>query len=455
MSFLDALIENLPEIKPSTQKKLSFTQKLKWTGIILGLYFLLGLIPLYGLGQNSLEQFSFLSTILGASFGSIISLGIGPIVTGSIVLQLLQGSGILNFNLSTEEGKRRFQGLQKLFSIAFIIIEAFIFVMMGGLRPETGISPLILVLQLFIGGLFVLMMDEIVSKYGFGSGISLFIAAGVSQQIFIQLFSPLPSPFNPEIASGAIPVIIQSLSQGDTLQAGIKIATVLATIAIFLFVVYVQAMKVEIPLSFGRIAGQGIRWPLQFLYANVLPIILVSALIANIQLLARLLQNMGTPFLGTFSGNAPISGFVYWLNHPNILQAAIVGSITWTMIGQALTYTVVYIIGATIFSIFWVQTSGLDAASQAKQMISSGLQIPGFRRDQRVLEKLLKRYIFPLTVMGGIAIGILASFANLTGAIGTGTGLLLTVMIIYKLYEDIAKQHMYDMNPMMRKFISI
>jgi preprotein translocase subunit SecY len=56
--------------------------------------------------------------------------------------------------------------------------------------------------------------------------------------------------------------------------------------------------------------------------------------------------------------------------------------------------------------------------------------------------------------MGGITIGLLASIADLTQAIGSGTGILLAVMIIYKLYEDIAKQHLYDMNPMMRKFIS-
>ncbi len=459
MSLLDKIIENIPEVKPSGQKKLSFTQKLKWTGVILSLYFLLGLIPLYGLGQNALEQFTFLSTILGASFGSIISLGIGPIVTGSIVLQLLQGSGILNMDLTTQEGKRRFQGLQKLFAFAFVIIEAFIFVYMGGLSPQAGFSPLILVVQLIIGGIFIMLMDEIISKYGFGSGVSLFIAAGISQQIFIQLLSPLPSPLNPEIATGAIPVIIQMLflqsGQTDMLTIGLNLAKVLATIAVFLFVVYVQAMKVEIPLSFGRISGQGIRWPLNFLYANVLPIILVSALIANLQLFARLLQNMGNPILGTFAGQTPVSGFVFWLNQPDILQATIVGSLNWIMVGQALTFIIVYVIGATVFSIFWVQTSGLDAASQAKQMVASGLQIPGFRRDQRVLERLLNRYILPLTVMGGIAIGLLASIAGLTGAIGSGTGLLLTVMIIYKLYEDIAKQHMYDMNPMMRKFISM
>jgi preprotein translocase subunit SecY len=95
----------------------------------------------------------------------------------------------------------------------------------------------------------------------------------------------------------------------------------------------------------------------------------------------------------------------------------------------------------------------MDARSQAKQIMSSGLQIPGFRKDQRVLERLLSRYIWPLTVMGGISIGFLAAFADLTGALARGTGILLAVMIIYKLYEEIAQQHMMDMHPMMRKFI--
>ncbi|MGV8162934.1 MAG: preprotein translocase subunit SecY [Candidatus Nanoarchaeia archaeon] len=441
MSFLDKMIENLPEVRPPTQKKLSFGTKLRWTGIILGLYFLLGLIPLYGLGKNALEQFTFLSTILGASFGSIISLGIGPIVTASIVLQLLKGSGLVNFDLQSHQGKKRFQGIQKLLSIFFIIVEAGIFVLMGGLSPEAGISPMILIIQLLIGGLLIMLMDEVVSKYGFGSGISLFIAAGVSQQIFIQLFSPLKSLLNPDLPVGQIPLIIQSLGQGNTLQATISLATIIATIVVFLVVVYIQSIKVEIPLSFGRVAGHGIRWPLNLLYASNIPVILVAALLANIQLIARLLH-------------ASETGVLAWVVAPNLLQASIIGSITWMMLLQSLVYLIIYVIGSTLFSVFWVQTAGLDATSQAKQMISSGLQIPGFRRDQRVLERLLQRYIGPLSVMGGIAIGLLAGIADLTGAIGTGTGLLLTVMIIYRLYEDIAKQHLYDMNPMMRKFVS-
>jgi preprotein translocase subunit SecY len=454
MSLLDKIIENLPEVRPPTQKKLAFGTKLKWTGIILGLYFLLGLIPLYGLGQNGLENFTFLSTILGASFGSLISLGIGPIVTASIVLQLLKGSGLVNFDMTTQEGKKRFQGIQKILGVFFIIVEAMIFVMMGGLAPSAGVSPMILIFQLLIGGIMIMLMDEVVTKYGFGSGISLFIAAGVSQQMFIQLFSPLPSLTNPDIPVGHIPIIIKSLGAGNTLQATISLATILATVAVFLIVVYIQSIKVEIPLSFGRVAGHGIRWPLNLLYSSNIPVILIAALLANIRLFARLLQNWGHPWLGTFSGNSAISGFVYWVTSPDLLRASIIGSITWVMLLQALCFLLVYVLGAVLFSVFWVQTAGLDAASQAKQMVSSGLQIPGFRRDQRVLERLLQRYIGPLSIMGGIAIGLLAGFADLTGAIGTGTGLLLTVMIIYRLYEDIAKQHLYDMNPMMRKFVS-
>jgi preprotein translocase subunit SecY len=110
-------------------------------------------------------------------------------------------------------------------------------------------------------------------------------------------------------------------------------------------------------------------------------------------------------------------------------------------------------LGAMVFSIFWVQTAGMDARSQAKQMMSSGLQIPGFRRDERVLERLLSRYIWPLTIMGGLSVGFLSGFADITGVLSSGTGILLAVMIVYKLYEEISKQHMMDMNPMMRRFM--
>ncbi|MBI2663562.1 preprotein translocase subunit SecY [Candidatus Woesearchaeota archaeon] len=463
MSFLDNILNNLPEVKSPEQKKLSFKEKFKWTMITLVAFFILGVVPLFGLGQNALQQFEQLSIILGASFGSIISLGIGPIVTASIVLQLLNGSGIVKFDTTTPEGRKRFQGIQKLLAVFFIIFESAIFVLLGGLAPSLLLSPtefrivqLILISQLFLGGILILFMDEVISKWGFGSGVSLFIAAGVSSQIFLRAFSPLTATGllafgTTQAPVGQLWVFIRSLVSGNPLGAILALSTILATILIFLIAVYGQSMKIEIPLSFGRVRGYGIRWPLNFLYTSNIPVILIAALIANIQLWARLLESKGYPILGTFAGSQPVSGLVSWLFPPNLVQAIITGGFSLDLISKSLIYMLFFILGSIMFSIFWVQTSGMDAESQARQIMSSGLQVPGFRRDPRVIEQILTRYIFPLTVMGGATIGLLAASADLLGALSQGTGILLTVMIVYRLYQEIAQQHMVDMHPMLRK----
>src|SRR3990167_7078517 len=157
MSIWQTIISNLPEVEGPSQKILSFREKMKWTGIVLVIFFILGLMPLFGLGINALQRFETLSIILGAEFGSIISLGIGPIVTASIVLQLLNGSGIWKFDLSTPEGKKSFQGTQKFMSLFFILFESAIYIFLGGLAPTEQFQgtpfhfqlQLMLVFQLF------------------------------------------------------------------------------------------------------------------------------------------------------------------------------------------------------------------------------------------------------------------------------------------------------------------
>ncbi|MBS3138070.1 preprotein translocase subunit SecY [Candidatus Woesearchaeota archaeon] len=447
MSLWEKIAEFLPEVKSPLQRRLSFKEKLKWTLITLLLFLVLSLIPLYGLGENQLQQFEFLSIILGASFGSIMSLGIGPLVTASIVLQLLHGAQILKFDVHSPEGRAKYQGMQKVLGLFFVIFEAAIYVFMGGLAPSESLSgtplffqfELLLVFQLILGGILVMFMDEVISKWGFGSGISLFIVAGVAQQIFITALNPLPSPTNPDIAAGAIPALIQSLAAGDPQTALLKLATIVSTVVVFLVVVYTQGMKVEIPLSFGRIRGHGIRWPLKFFYTSNIPVILVAALLANVQLWTQL-AGYQTP------------GFV---SPPDVLTTLITTGISglWLVLPSILLYSLIMVVGSIVFAIFWMQTANMDPRSQAENIMKSGMQVPGFRRDPRILESVLKRYIWPLTVMGGAAVGLIASLADLTGALSRGTGILLAVMIIYNLYEDIARQHAMDMHPMMRKFM--
>ncbi|MFT7615449.1 MAG: preprotein translocase subunit SecY [Candidatus Woesearchaeota archaeon] len=456
MSFYDTILGNLPQIKGPTQKKLDLRVKFKWTLIVLVSYFILSEITLFGLSQNSLTQFQALSVLLGAEFGSLVSLGIGPIVTASIVLQLLNGSGIIKFDTTSTAGRSRFQGTSKLLAYCFVVFEAIIYVAVGGLAPDPALTgsvtylvlQLLLMLQLIMGGFVIILLDDLVSKWGIGSGISLMIAAGVAKSLFIQTLSFFPNPQNPEYMVGAIPSAIQALARADIAIFRESIVAIIATIFIFLLVVFFQSMKVEIPLSFGRVRGYGIRWPLNFLYTSVIPVLLIAALLANIQIGLSLLESkMGWVAAGSLAG---------WFTAPSlVLDIARTGTLSlgWLEYVQAIVYVIILMIGALVFSFFWMQTSGMDAHSQAKQIMASGLQIPGFRKDPRIMEHVLNRYIIPLTVMGGLTIGFLAGFADVIGSLTQGTALLLAVMIVYKFYEDVAKSHMMDMNPMMRKFM--
>ncbi len=457
MSLRD-IIKNLPEVRPPTEKRLSFNVKLKWTLIILVAFFILANVPLYALTQNALQKFEYLAIILGTDFGSIISLGIGPIVMASIILQLLVGSKIIDIDTTTDEGKRFFQGVQKLMILFFIVFEACIYVLMKGLQAEPGYAGIV-IFQLILGGLAIMFMDEVTSKWGFGSGVSLFILAGVGWRMFSGLFQFLrknPAGGITIEAVGRIPVIIDALIKGDTTGFIKALAVVIATILIFLIVVWAQSLKVEVPLSYDRLRGYGIKWPLSFFYTSVIPVILTAALAANIQLFASLLENwLGHPtFLGTFSeGGVPIAGFVYWIARVNLLEAIITKSFKAVFLLQALGHIVFYVFFATLFAFFWMKTSGMDSETQAKNILSSGLQIPGFRKDQRVLETVLSRYILPLTIMGGAAIGLLASSANLLGTITSGTAILLAVMITFQFYQNIVQQHQMDMHPALKKMI--
>src|SRR5690606_13351843 len=147
------------------------------------------------------------------SFGSIISLGIGPIVMASIILQLMTGSGILTIDTNTTEGKRFFQGLQKLLTFAFILFEALVYVLMGGIQANPGMTGIV-VFQLILGGLLIVFMDDVIQKWGFGSGVSLFIAAGIGLQLMVMLFQFI-GPQGTFEAVGHVWALIASIIVGD------------------------------------------------------------------------------------------------------------------------------------------------------------------------------------------------------------------------------------------------
>jgi len=505
MGLIDNLASRLPGVgEPQTH--ISFRTRLKWTGMILLVYLVLGQITLYGVSPATRQQFQFFEIILGSSIGSLMTLGIGPIVTASIILQLLVGSGLIPWNLRTPEGRKKFQGTQKLMVIFFSIFEAFAYVSFGAVQPATpGLGLyLMLILQLAIGGILVLLMDEVVSKWGIGSGVSLFIAAGVTKQIFVRAFNPI-TPEGSTVPAGIVPQFVSLLGLGEVFQAFLALIPLIATILVFLIVVYAQALKVEIPLALGSIRGFARRWPLNLIYTSNIPVILVAALLANLQLIGGMTAThveggLRCGALGCYDTQTgqPQSGIVMFFFPPRSLPVAIffltflgvifvvafltffaklrggmklIGAsaiiglmlaflVSSTTLGiptgdefvRVIAYLLLLTIGSMIFSIFWVATSGMDSKSVAEQIEGMGMQIPGFRRDPRIVEEVLERYIPTLTIISGLFIGLLAAMADFTDALGTGTGILLTAMIIYNLYENIAARYMEDMHPAFRKF---
>lgn len=444
---LEPIFKFIPEVKSPVHRE-DFNEKLKWTALVLVLYYILTQIPLFGLSPNAVDQFAQLRAVMAGSFGSILTLGIGPIVTASIVLQLLVGSKLLDLDLSSHKDKSLFQATQKVLSILFTMFEAGILVLTGSLVPIDNSYIGVLFLQLVIGAILVIYLDEVVSKWGFGSGIGLFIAAGVCEAIMVGTFNFLPAADGS--FSGIIPAFIQSFWTGVDFSLLIPL---IATICVFFVVVYAESMRVEIPISHGQVKGHGRirgsvgKYPLKFIYASNMPVILTSALLVNVSLIASVFQKAGFPILGTIVDGKAVSGIALYLSTPNSFSLLVTDPL------RVIVYAIFFLLCCILFSYLWVEISGLNAKKVAKQLYDSGIQIPGFRSSKRQLYKILKKYIPALTIISGVFVGIIAFFADLTGALGGGTGVLLTVGIIHKLYEEMAEEQLMSTNPLLRKFL--
>lgn len=480
-------IRLLPEVrKPARAPPLN--QKLMWTLAALLLFFVMFHIYPVGVQRITDPQYEFMQIIFASKMGSLITAGIGPIVLASIFLQLFAGAKIINIDLSDPEQKALFSGTQKLLAILLSFLESAIYVYTGAVAtlPGSGLDvQIIVVLQLAFGSIILLFLDEIVSKYGIGSGISLFIAAGVSLAVVQGTFGLGES--------GIIFSAARAINEGgaDAIpNALLAFLPLLFTTLVFAASVYAEGMKVEIPLAFERARGFGGRFPIKFLYVSNIPVILASALMLNVQLWSRMLQNLNFSIGGvnifesivtvnTATGR-PSGGLIYLLTNsfanPMLLNPTDVAGGYRTYVGllmsessklalpglgtvmvpevlHIVTYVSFYVILCVIFGKFWIETTSMDARSVAEQLQKSGLQIPGYRRDPRMIEKLLEKYIPTITILGSGFVGLLAAFADLTGALGTGTGILLTVGILYKFYESLATERMFDLYPDLRKFV--
>ena len=503
---LRRFVDTYPTItKP--ERHVRFNEKLWTTTLVLIIYFAMTNVMIWGLSGQALDLFSGFRSIMAGASGTIMHLGIGPIVTGSIIMQLFAGAKIIRLDLQDSEDKAMYQGVQKLLVLLMIPIES-IPQTYGFLDPTEalitnygmGWANFVIVAQLFAGSYLVFLLDELVSKWGIGSGISLFIAAGVAQSTFVGTLSPMPATSgidyslqNPQ--SGTLPMIFYMFREASNAemisQNGFEtillthvnpVAALFSSVVVFLVVAYAESSKLELPLTHGKVRGHRGKYPIRLVYASNIPVILMAALLANINMFTLLFWNHPTlqktpilgkegwgsmsEYIGTYEpgSSTPSGGFAWYSSMVNGVndwlipllnqQGDIYGHSLWQIGGHVIFYVTLMTVGSMVFAKFWIDTTNMGSKDVAKQIERTGMQIPGFRKNPLVLERILERYIPPVTYFSGAFVGLLAAGADLLGTVGnaTGTGLLLAVGIILRTYEQIQKEQAMEMHPMLRQF---
>ena len=460
----------LPEIK-KPERKVSFNEKIFWTALVLIVFLVMTEIPLFGVAKSASDNFGALRVIFASNRGTLMELGIGPIVTAGLILQLLVGSSIIQCDMSTPEDRGLFTSASKVFSIVLTGIQAGAYIisgMYGSLEALGGGTVLVIFLQLLSAGIIVMLMDELVQKgWGLGSGISLFIMAGVAQNILWSTFSPPSGLFVgalSEYFGGRLSLMDWIFGTASGFYP--SLLGFVATIVVFLIVIYLEGIRVELPMSYAGYKGFRSRYPIKLLYVSNLPVIFASALFANVFFFSQLIwSTQGQPAPGTnlffqiigdfnvttsSSGGtsvSPVGGLAYFVTPPHNIQNVVAEPL------RAVAYLGIIIAFCAVFSLIWLEVGGLGPTKVAQQLMDSGMQIPGYRRSGRPIESILKRYIPVVTVLGGIIVGLVAGLSDFLGVFGSGTGILLSVGIIYQYYELLMRERAAEMFPAFRRIL--
>ncbi|KAG9143129.1 hypothetical protein Leryth_023562 [Lithospermum erythrorhizon] len=427
----------LPEVQ-SADRKIPFREKVIYTVISLFIFLVCSQLPLYGIHSTTgADPFYWMRVILASNRGTVMELGITPIVTSGLVMQLLAGSKIIEVDNNVREDRALLNGAQKLLGILIAVGEAVAYVLSGmyGSVGQLGVgNAILIIIQLCFAGIIVICLDELLQKgYGLGSVRTLSGKRLAQRQSIVAVELNLKVPTDK----------VRALREAFYRQNLPNITNLLATVLVFLIVIYFQGFRVVLPVRSKNARGQQGSYPIKLFYTSNMPIILQSALVSNLYFISQLLYrkysgNFLVNLLGIwkeseYSGQSiPVGGLAYYITAPSSLADVLAHPF------HALFYIVFMLSACALFSKTWIEVSGSSARDVAKQLKEQQMVMPGHRESN--LQKELNRYIPTAAAFGGVCIGALTVLADLMGAIGSGTGILLAVTIIYQYFETFEKE---------------
>mmetsp|Transcript_22017 Transcript_22017/g.39607 ORF Transcript_22017/g.39607 Transcript_22017/m.39607 type:complete len:466 (-) Transcript_22017:413-1810(-) len=452
----------LPEVA-SPEKKIKFQDRLLWTALSLFIFLVCCQIPVYGIRTpKSSDPFYWMRVILASNKGTLMELGISPIVTAGLVMQLLSGAKIISVDESVKEDRVLFNGAQKVFGLLITLVEAVAYVMSGMYGDVKDIGFFIaglIVVQLFISGIICILLDELLQKgYGLGSGISLFIATNICETIVWKSFSPttINTGRGYEFEGAVIAMFHLLITRSDKVRALQEafyrpqlpnVTNLLATVLVFVVVIFFQGFRVELPVVSTKQRGAQGSYPIKLFYTSNMPIILQTALVSNLYFFSQILykrfsSNIFVGLLGRWedpefspSGSSiPVGGLAYYVSPPQSFSDMLSDPF------HTVFYITFVLSTCALFSKAWIDVSNQSARDVARQLRDQQMVLKGHRNIEMSMVKELNRYIPTAAAFGGMCIGALTVAADFLGAIGSGTGILLAVTIIYQYFETFVKE---------------
>jgi len=384
----------------------------------------LSTIPIAGVDKFKLDQLltgnqflGFLNIFSGGGLStlSIVMLGVGPYITGSIIMQLLT---IIFPKLKEmyqedgEAGRKKFVQYSRMLTVPLALFQGFglLFLLRqsGVVTANTPFDQILNIVVVTGGAMLMMWLGELMTEYGVGNGTSIIIFAGIITQ--------LPSTIGQVIATftpAMIPTYLVFLVVSVIIVAGVVIITEAERPIPVTYAKQVRGSKVY--------GGRSTYLPIRLNQAGVMPIIFALSLLLLPQMAATFLMGI----------------------HQSTLQA--IGSFLKTMVENQAYYAIFYFILVFLFTYFYTAIT-FDPENIATNLQKNGAFIPGVRPGKSTADHLA-RILVRVTFVGALFLGIIAvlplGIRSITGisslAIG-GTSLLIVVSVVLDLIKQINAQ---------------
>lgn len=415
----------------------TFLNKLKliWTDVTLRkrllfvlfaliVFRLLAAIPIPGIDTAELNRFlsnnqffGILNIFSGGGLSnlSIIMLGVGPYITGSIIMQLLTIMVPALKRIYHEEGeagRKRFSQYSRMLTVPLAAVQGFaLLAILESQNILVNLTPFDRVMNLVVvvaGSVLIMWIGELISEFGIGNGVSLIIFAGI--------VSKLPSTISQMIFTfdvSQIPLYLMFFAVGLLVVAGIVLVTEAERPIPVTYAKRVRGMKM-----FG---GGSTYLPLRVNQAGVIPIIFALSILLFPQMI-------GT-FLSRFS---------------NVLISKI-SHVLLAFTQTSILYAVLYFILVFLFTYFYTAVT-FDPEALSTNLQKNGAFIPGIRPGASTSEYISK-VLTRITLLGASFLGFVAILPlimqHMTGitalALG-GTSILIVVSVVLDLIKKVDSQ---------------